>query len=54
MAYLKDRGSTTEPSKWRRAKGGPRPRPQVMGPAFSKTDGTNKVKFPGSENIFVR
>src|SRR4030042_259019 len=27
--------------------------PRWMGPAFTKSDGTNTVKFQGSENIFV-
>jgi len=53
MAYLKEKGAYEGSVFMERAKADRAHAPKWMGPAFSKTDGTNTVKFRGSENIFV-
>lgn len=53
MAYMKDRGIYDGSVFMERAKADRAHAPKWMGPAFTKSDGTNTVKFQGSENIFV-
>ena len=53
MAYLKDRGNYDGSVFMERAKQDRAHAPKWMGPAFTKSDGTNTVKFQGSENIFI-
>jgi creatinine amidohydrolase len=53
MAYMKDKGIYEGSVFMERAKQDRAHAPKWMGSAFSKTDGTNTVKFQGSENIFV-
>jgi creatinine amidohydrolase len=53
MAYMKEKGIYDGSVFMERAKQDRAHAPKWMGPAFTKSDGTNTVKFQGSENIFV-
>jgi creatinine amidohydrolase len=53
MAYMKDKGIYEGSVFMERAKQDRAHAPKWMGPAFTKSDGTNTVKFQGSENIFI-
>jgi creatinine amidohydrolase len=53
MAYMKEKGIYEGSIFMDRAKADRAHAPKWMGPAFTKSDGTNTVKFQGSENIFI-